>query len=93
MFNGWVLSQFEGAFTKMAILVTFIPMLMGTGGNVGISIFTLVNQSEIIGGVLPLIAKKLNLDPALMASPLISSITDTASLVIYFTIAKLILGL
>lgn len=155
MFNGWVLSQFEGAFTRMAILVTFIPMLMGTGGNVGsqsstlvirglslgdikmedlprviwhefrvailvglglaifaflkitlldqsglwvgltvgISIFTLVNLSEIIGGVLPIIAKKLGLDPALMASPLISTITDTASLVIYFSIAKLIFGL
>lgn len=63
------------------------------GLTVGISIFTLVNLSEIIGGVLPIIAKKLGLDPALMASPLISTITDTASLVIYFSIAKLIFGL
>ena len=45
------------------------------------------------GGALPLIAKKLKLDPAVMASPLITTIVDTTTLLIYFNIAKLLLHL
>ena len=41
--------------------------------------------SQLIGGALPLIAKKLRLDPAVMASPLITTIVDTTTLLIYFT--------
>ena len=41
----------------------------------------------------PLIAKKLKLDPAVMASPLITTIVDTTTLLIYFNIAKLLLHL
>jgi len=40
--------------------------------------------------VLPLLAKRVKLDPALMATPLISTIVDTCSMLIYFQIATLI---
>jgi magnesium transporter len=46
-------------------------------------VFTIV-AAKIIGGILPLIAKKLKLDPAIMASPLITTIVDAISLIVYF---------
>ena len=47
--------------------------------------------AKIVGGVLPLIAKVLGADPAVMASPFITTIVDAVSLLIYFLIAKAIL--
>ena len=43
--------------------------------------------------MLPLLAEKIGLDPAVMASPFISTIVDVMSLLIYFAFASLILGL
>lgn len=53
-------------------------------------IFTVVT-AMIIGAILPLIAKKLNQDPAIMAAPLITTIVDATTLIIYFNIAKIVL--
>ncbi|MCY6959951.1 magnesium transporter [Clostridium sp. ZC22-4] len=53
-------------------------------------LFTVV-LAKIVGAVLPIIAKKLKLDPAIMASPLITTIVDAASLMVYFSIARAIL--
>ncbi len=49
--------------------------------------------AKVIGGVLPILAKKLKLDPAIMAGPLISTINDAITLMVYFTIASIILKL
>ena len=49
--------------------------------------------SQIIGGILPVVAEKLHVDPAVMASPLITTIVDTTTLLIYFNIAKALLHL
>ena len=49
--------------------------------------------SQIIGGILPVVAEKLHVDPAVMASPLITTIVDTTTLLIYFNIAKMLLHL
>lgn len=49
--------------------------------------------AKILGGLLPLIAKKLKLDPAIMAGPLITTIVDASSLIFYFYIASTILHL
>ena len=49
--------------------------------------------SQIIGGILPVVAEKLHVDPAVMASPLITTIVDTTTLLIYFNIAKVLLHL
>ena len=43
--------------------------------------------------MLPLLAEKIGLDPAVMASPFISTIVDVLSLVIYFAFAAMILGI
>ena len=52
-----------------------------------------VLASKIVGCVLPMLADKLGFDPALMASPLITTVVDALSLLVYFNIARTILGL
>lgn len=49
--------------------------------------------AKIIGGSLPLIAKKIGFDPAVMASPFITTIVDACSLLVYFNIASLVLNI
>ncbi len=153
--TGNVISMYENAFSALPILVAFVPLLMGTGGNCGAQTSTLVirgfSQDEIklkdflkvwwkevrvailvgttlalinairifiqydigqtklavvvgltliivamlaksLGCILPMLAKKLKLDPAIMASPLITTIVDTCSVLVYFNLAVLILG-
>ena len=61
--------------------------------TVSITLVVTVISSKIVGGILPLIAKKVNLDPAIMAGPLITTIVDAISLVVYFGMATVLLGL
>ena len=49
--------------------------------------------AKAVGAVLPMVAKVLGADPAVMASPFITTIVDAVSLLVYFLFAKLILGL
>ena len=149
--TGNLLTKYEEAFQAIPILVSFIPMLMSTGGNCGsqssttvirglatgeiqfkdffkavfkefrisliisvilavtnglrififyknlqlsivitLSIIGTVIIAEFIGCALPLIAKKVKLDPAIMATPLISTIVHTCSMLIYFQFATMI---
>ena len=152
--TGGVITKYENAFEALPLLVAFLPMVMGTGGNcgsqsstliirglandeiklkdffrawweevrvaflVGIALFIansiriLIQYKDIklaiivgctlmgtvtiaksLGCILPMIAKKFKLDPAIMAAPLISTILDTCSVFIYFNIATLAMGL
>ncbi|HHW00468.1 MAG TPA: magnesium transporter [Clostridiaceae bacterium] len=61
--------------------------------TVSITIVITIMVAEIIGGILPIIAQKLKLDPAMMASPLITTIVDATTLAIYFTLAVWIIGI
>ena len=150
--TGLILSHYENAMLKMPLLITFVPMLMGTGGNcgsqsstliirglalneidlkeivnviwkeirvafvvgiflalvngvriylmydqnimmaisLGLTMVAVVCLAKIIGATLPLIAYKCGLDPALMAAPLITTILDTSTIVVYFTIIKFV---
>ncbi len=146
--TGSIITHYEEAFASIPILVSFIPMLMDTGGNcgsqsstliirglatgeiypkdvfkvwfkeirvailvgiilavvngvrvaiqygdvllalvIGITLVLTVLISKSLGCILPLAAKKLKLDPAIMASPLITTIVDTCSILIYFNVA------
>ena len=58
-----------------------------------VTLFCTVVCAKITGCVLPLVAKKLNFDPAVMASPLITTVVDIISLLIYFTVASIVLGI
>ena len=138
--TGGILVKYENAFAAIPLLVSFIPMLMDTGGNSGsqsstmiirgmavgdiepkdilkvvwkevrvglivgfvlavvnfirlicltvvMSLFCTVIVAKTIGCTLPIGAKVLKLDPAIMASPMITTIVDAVSLMVYFNLA------
>ena len=60
---------------------------MKLGLVVSSTLFFVIVMSKLIGGLLPLIAKSLNQDPAAMAAPLITTIVDALALLIYFALA------
>lgn len=69
-------------FDKIGFTMTLVVCL---------SLFATVVIAKVVGGILPIAAKKLKLDPAIMASPLITTIVDACALVIYFTMATALL--
>ncbi len=60
---------------------------------VSLSLLATVIVAKLVGASLPILAKRINLDPAVMASPFITTIVDAVSLVIYFSIATRILDI
>ncbi len=60
---------------------------------VSLSLLATVVVAKLVGASLPILAKRINLDPAVMASPFITTIVDAVSLIIYFAIATQILKL
>lgn len=60
---------------------------------VGLTLMATVILSKVLGCCLPILAKKLRLDPAIMAAPLITTIVDTCSTLIYFNIAMRIMNI
>ena len=155
MITGTIISRFEQVLSQVIILVSYLPLIMGTGGNTGTQAATLVIRgisldeidlkdagrvmwkefrisiilgivlsavnfakvvfvdgqeimvgltvamamivvvtfAKLLGGLLPMAAKKVGVDPALMATPMISSITDMVSAVTFLLIASLLLGI
>lgn len=160
--TGIIISGFEAALASSVVLTTFIPMLMGTGGNSGsqssvtvirglslgeiafkdmfrvqwkelrisflcgltlgvveflklwlvdslllgdpeitlsvaftvsLTIFITVVVAKLVGSTLPILAQKIGFDPAVMASPFITTIVDALSLVVFFNIAVAVLNL
>lgn len=155
--TGSIITRYEAAFAAVPLLVSFIPMLTGTGGNCGsqtstmiirgmslgeirlkdffkvvfkefrislivsmilavvngiriyitytyfhtdtsadpirlsitvsLAIIATVIMSKLIGCMLPMLAKRFHLDPAIMAAPLITTIVDTCSTLVFFNIA------
>ncbi len=58
-----------------------------------ITLLMAVIVAKMVGSTLPMIAKKIGLDPAVMASPFITTIVDAISLLIYFRVAELVLNI
>ncbi len=58
-----------------------------------ISLLLTVLLAKIIGSILPILADKLHLDPAVMANPIITTIVDALSLIVYFQVASTLLGI
>jgi magnesium transporter len=156
-FTSQILGMYEGALSACIVLNSFIPMIMGTGGNAGsqssvtiirglslgeiklrdtlrvvwkelrvallcgltiapvtflkamyldglyaepdgviislvisITIIVTICSAKLVGAILPVLAKIVRLDPAVMASPFITVIVDALSLVVYFTFASML---
>jgi len=58
-----------------------------------LTLFAVVLVANVVGSTLPMLAKKIGFDPAVMASPFITTIVDAVALIIYFNIAKVLLGI
>ena len=80
-------------------VVNFLRMMLFTSAGtmiamtVSVTLLCTVVIAMAVGCLLPMGAKRLGLDPAVMASPMITTIVDACSLFIYFMIASTILGL
>lgn len=79
--------------------VNFVRLIITYPGNemialtVALALFVTVLLAKTVGGVLPMAAKLVHADPAIMAAPLITTIVDAISLVVYFKIASTLLAL
>ena len=152
--TGLIISDFEGALAEVPVLMSFVPMIMDTGGNSGSQASTMIIRglatdeietkdvlkawwkeiriafcvgiwlcliqgvrimiqyrnpilafvlcttlmftvmlAKSLGCLLPMLAKKIKVDPAIMAAPLITTFVDMGSLMIYFTIATKLLNI
>ena len=58
---------------------------------VSITLVAVVIIAKLVGATLPILAKRIGFDPAVMASPFITTIVDALSLLVYFNVAKLII--
>lgn len=82
-------------FVKMLLLDGMLlgndEITIAVAATVSISILFIVMFAKVVGSMLPIAAEKIGVDPAVMANPLISTLTDAVSLLIYIHIAKIIL--
>ncbi|WP_017573325.1 magnesium transporter [Nocardiopsis halotolerans] len=148
-----VMQVFESALEAVTALALFVPMLIGTGGNVGAqsataivralavgevrvrdlpsviwkearvglllgfllaglalgigsllvgvdvatvvacSVIAVCTWAAVIGSSMPLLARKVGVDPAVVSSPMVTTIVDATGLLIYFSVATVVLGL
>ncbi len=77
-------------------MVLFVRGFFWKGGPeiglvVGLAMILTVIWANLIGSILPIILIKLKLDPAVISSPMLTTLIDSTGLIIYFTIAKLVL--
>ena len=148
-----VMQGFEATLEQVTALALFVPMLTGTGGNVGsqsatavvralavgevrlrdlprviwkesrvglllgcmlatialiigsllvgtavaaavaLSVVAICAWASIIGSTMPLLARRIGVDPAVVSAPLVSTLVDATGLLIYFSVARTVLGL
>ena len=84
-------------FVKLLVIDRLLLHNTGVTGPVAAVIcvtmvFTVI-CAKTVGCLLPLLAERIHLDPAVMASPFISTVVDVVTLIIYFQVARVILGL
>ena len=101
MWKEWLVALLCGVtlavvnFGKMLLLDGFIlhndSVTVLVAATVSLSIVFIVMFAKVVGSTLPILAEKIGVDPAVMANPLISTVTDAVSLLIYIYVAKLIL--
>lgn len=72
-------------------LILMYPGRQGISMTVAITLFFTVVMSKTVGAALPIVAKKIKVDPAIMASPLITTIVDALALILYFNVAQVFL--
>ena len=101
MWKEWRVAFFCGLtlaavnFAKMLLvdgmLLANDNVTVAVAATVSVSVLFIVMFAKVVGSMLPILAEKIGVDPAVMANPLISTVTDAVSLLIYIYVAKLIL--
>lgn len=76
--------QYDGVHNDQSIKIAFV---------VGVTLMATAIIAEIMGCVLPMLAKRLKLDPAIMASPLITTVVDLCSMLVFFSVATAVMGI
>ena len=74
---------------------TLIGLLYGPaiGWVIGLTLLIVCTLAATVGGTMPLLAKAVHADPAVFSNPFISTFVDATGLIVYFLIAKAILGI
>jgi magnesium transporter len=75
------------AFGRALLWGTTMPL----AATVAITVLAICTWSTTVGALIPLVAERFGVDPAVLSAPLITTLVDATGLIIYFTIAKLIL--
>ena len=86
---GLMLGAFLGALILPILWLLYSAEVAAT---IALTIVLICGWACIVGGVLPLVAKKLKVDPAVFSTPVVSTLVDATGLIIYFTMANLILA-
>jgi magnesium transporter len=77
-------------------LLAFLPTMLFVGQSIAIivslTLVTVCTLASFVGSLLPLLARRLGFDPAVMSAPFITTLVDAAGLVVYFLIARVVLG-
>ncbi|MCK9216785.1 MAG: magnesium transporter [Firmicutes bacterium] len=81
------------AFVNFLRLIIFSKLGYLVSATVSLTLLFTVIIAKLVGGLLPLIAKKVHLDPAIMAGPLITTIVDVLALAVYFNLASRFLAI
>jgi magnesium transporter len=87
---GLLLGLVLGALAFLAGLIVSTPSV---GITVGISVVLVCIWAATVGSLMPLMARALNIDPAVISAPLVTTLVDATGLVIYFVVAGVVLGL
>ncbi|MGI8929153.1 MAG: magnesium transporter [Candidatus Limnocylindrales bacterium] len=84
-----------GMLAALAFVPTllFIPQDPRLAYVVSLTLLSVCTLATLVGSLLPLLARRLGFDPAVMSAPLISTLVDATGLLVYFLIAKAILGI
>ncbi|CAN5762076.1 magnesium transporter [soil metagenome] len=81
----------------MLALLAFVPTLLFIDGRmatvVSLTLLAVCTLATLVGSLLPLLARRLGFDPAVMSAPFISTLVDASGLIVYFLIAKVVLGI
>ncbi len=75
-----------------AYLVIWVIFQQNIAIIVGLSLIAICTMAALTGSLMPLLARSIGLDPAVVSTPFVSTIIDASGLLVYFTIATLILG-
>jgi len=78
-------------------LLAFVPTLLFVGREIAIvvsvTLLTVCTLAALVGSLLPLVARRVGVDPAVVSAPFITTLVDATGLVVYFVVARTVLGL